>query len=276
MKIKMNKFLMTIAFGAIVFACSKVPVTGRRQLNLLPETQMIGMSTTAYADVLTQTPPLAPSDPRAQRIERIGNKIALQVEEYLKEEKQSKRIKGFEWEFKVVDDPTVNAWCMPGGKVVFYTGILDVCETDEGIAVVMGHEIAHAIARHGNERMSQGLAIQLGGASLSSALGSKPEATQALFAQCFGVGSTLGSLAFSRKHESEADKMGLIFMSMAGYNPAEAVEFWKRMKEASGGAAPPELVSTHPSNDRRIADLEEFMPTALIYYNMSGATNPGN
>lgn len=177
-----------------------------------------------------------------------------------------KRVEGFKWEFNLVDDNAVNAWCMPGGKVVFYTGILPITKTEKGLAVVMGHEVAHAIARHGNERMSQGLATQLGGVALGVALSNKPQQTQQIFNQAYGVGSTLGTLKFSRKHESEADKMGAIFMALAGYNPQESVELWRRMKASSGGAAPPEFMSTHPSHDTRIKDLQAYMPKALKYY----------
>ena len=176
-----------------------------------------------------------------------------------------KRIAGYKWEFNLVNDPAVNAWCMPGGKVVFYTGILPYTLDDTGIAVVMGHEIAHAIARHGNERMSQGLALQLGGASLQVALSEKSEQTQNLFLQSYGLASTVGSLKYSRKHESEADKMGLVFMALAGYNPEGAVDFWKRMSQ-SGGQKPPKILSTHPHDDKRIADIKAYLPHALKHY----------
>ena len=187
------------------------------------------------------------------------------ITRFAKKHQQTKRIKDFKWEFNLVEDNTVNAWCMPGGKVVFYTGILPITKDEKGIAVVMGHEIAHAIARHGNERMSQGLALQGGGIALSLALSDKPELTQNLFQQAYGLGGQLGMLKYSRSHDSEADKMGLVFMAMAGYDPREAVEFWKRMA-AQGGQKPPEFLSTHPSDDTRIKDLEDFMPEALKYY----------
>lgn len=227
---------------------------------------MIGMSSVAYSDFLTANNPLPKSDPRAAMVDRVGKKIAKRVEEYLKDEHQSKRVEGFEWTFELVDDPTINAWCMPGGKVVFYTGILDVTQDETGLAVVMGHEIAHAIARHGNERMSQGLALQAGGTTLEVLQQSKPSVANNLFLQSYGIGAGLGTLAFSRKHETEADKMGLIFMAMAGYDPKEAVAFWKRMA-ALGGEKPPALLSTHPSDDKRVEDLEEFMGEAMWYYN---------
>jgi len=226
----------------------------------------MSMSLTSYQDFLSQNKVLT-SEKNADvaMVKRLGTNISAAVEKYLKDNKQSKRVEGFTWEFNLVDDPTVNAWCMPGGKVVVYTGLLPVTKTEAGLAVVMGHEVAHAIARHGNERMSQQLAIQLGGIGLSVAMSEKPEAAQNIFLQAYGVGSTLGSLKYSRTHESEADKLGLIFMAMAGYNPEEAISFWERMAAASGNE-PPEITSTHPSNDTRIADLKEFMPEALKYY----------
>ena len=201
----------------------------------------------------------------AQMVKTVGNKIAKAVESYLKKHGQGKRVKDFDWDFNLVNDNTVNAWCMPGGKVVFYTGILPITKDENGLAVVMGHEIAHAIARHGNERMSQGLALQGGGIALGVALSDKPELTQTIFQQAYGLGGQLGMLKYSRMHESESDKMGLVFMAMAGYDPREAPEFWKRMK-AQGGAKPPEFLSTHPHDDTRIKDLNEFMPQAMKHY----------
>jgi predicted Zn-dependent protease len=177
----------------------------------------------------------------------------------------SQRISGYQWEFNAVDENTVNAWCMPGGKVVVYTGLLPVTQDEASLAIVMGHEIAHAIARHGNERMSQGLIVQAGGAALQVALSQKPQETQNLFLQSYGVTSQLGMLKYSRTHESEADKMGLVFAAMAGYDPNVAVTFWERMA-AQGGAKPPELLSTHPSDETRIKDIKDFLPEALKYY----------
>jgi len=260
----MKKLLvLVLIFGTI--ACSKVPISGRRQVHMLPESQLMSMSLTQYQTFLTENPKVSDSDSRTKMVKSVGQKIATAVEKYLKDSGQSKRVKGFNWEFNLVDDETVNAWCMPGGKVVFYTGILPITKDEKGLAVVMGHEIAHAVARHGNERMSQGLLIQAGGIGLGVALDTKPELTKNILLQSYGVGSQLGSLKFSRVHESEADKMGLVFMAMAGYNPTEAVEFWKRMK-ANGGQKPPEFLSTHPHDDTRIKDLQEYMPEALKYY----------
>lgn len=256
--------LVLVAIGWLI-SCARVPISGRRQVHLIPEGQMIGMSLQAYNDFLSSSNVLPEQNAQAAKVKAVGDKIAAAVTRYMNDNNLSARIEGFEWEFNTVDDPTVNAWCMPGGKVVFYTGILPVCEDEAGIAVVMGHEIAHAVARHGNERMSQQLIIQAGGVTLAVLMSEKPQLAQDLFLLSYGVGSTLGSLAFSRQHESESDQLGLVFMAMAGYNPEEAPRFWERMS-AGGGAQPPEFLSTHPSHQTRIEDLNAFMPEALQYY----------
>lgn len=249
----------------VLEACSKVPITGRRQLNLLPESDLMAMSLQAYGEFLNENAPLPPADDRVAMVQRIGNKLATAATTFLNENGASERVEGFKWEFNVVDDPTVNAWCMPGGKVVVYTGILPVTQDEAGLALVMGHEIAHAIARHGNERMSQGIALQGAGMTLDVLSASKPGLARDLLMQSYGIGGTLGMLAYSRNHETEADKMGLVFMAMAGYDPRVAPNFWKRMA-ALGGQKPPELLSTHPNDERRVADLEAYMPEALKYY----------
>lgn len=260
------KIVIRLLLVLALVGCAKVPVTGRRQLHMLPESQLMSMSLTQYKAFLSENKTVGSGSSDAQLVKSVGEKIAKAVEQYLKKHQQSKRIKNYTWEFNLVDDNTINAWCMPGGKVVFYTGILPVTKDENGLAVVMGHEIAHAIARHGNERMSQGLLVQAGGIGLSVAMAEKPELTQNLFLQSYGIGSQLGMLKFSRMHESESDKMGLVFMAMAGYDPREAVDFWTRMSEV-GGAKPPEFLSTHPHDDTRIADIKEFLPEALKYYN---------
>ncbi len=262
----MKKYVILLFISIMVIACSKVPITGRRQVNLLPESDMISMSLTAYSDFLGQSTVVPESNDDAAMVKRLGANIKVAVEQFLAKEGQSKRVEGFAWEFNLVEDPTVNAWCMPGGKVVIYTGILEVAQSEKGLAAVMGHEIAHAIARHGNERMSQQLLMQAGGVTLGALTQEQPAMAQQLFALSYGLGSQLGSLAFSRSHETEADKMGLIFMAMAGYDPQEAPKFWERMS-AGGGGEPPEFLSTHPNHDTRISDLNEFMPEALKYYN---------
>jgi predicted Zn-dependent protease len=253
--------------AGVYTACKRVAVTGRSQLSLVPESQMISMSKDQYSQVIQQGP-LSTNQTQVDMIKRVGNTIKTSVEKYMADQGRSKELEGYSWEFNLIkNDSTVNAWCMPGGKVAFYTGILPVCVDETGVAVVMGHEIAHAIAHHGNERMSQQILAQAGGEVASVMLASKSPLTQQLFGAAYGAGAQYGViLPFSRKHESEADEMGLIFMAMAGYDPAQAVEFWKRMKAASGGQAPPEFMSTHPANDRRISDLQAHLPEALKYY----------
>ena len=250
----------------VLIACSKVPITGRKQLNLLPESQMIAMSATAYSEFLSTNPPLPSSNPQAQQVERVGLKISKAVETYLNKNGYKDLAKQFVWEFHTVQDQNVNAWCMPGGRVVFYTGILPICQDDAGIAVVMGPEVAHAVAHHGNERMSQQLGVQAAGMTLDVLTQEKPDLTRQLLLQSYGIGTSLGTLAFSRTHESEADKLGLVFMAMAGYDPREAPQFWTRMSQNSGGQAPPEWLSTHPADQTRINDLNDYMPEALKYY----------
>jgi predicted Zn-dependent protease len=262
---KTHVVLALLVVIAIAVSCAKVPISGRRQLRLIPESELIGMSITSYQQFLDTNNVLPPSNADVVMVRRIGEKIKGSVEKYLADNHMSNRVEGFQWEFNVVKEDAVNAWCMPGGKVVVYTGILPVTQDEGSLAVVMGHEIAHAIARHGNERMSQGLALQLGGLAISVALSEKPALTQNVFLQSYGIGSQLGILAYSRSHEIEADKLGLVFMAMAGYDPQSAIGFWERMSEA-GGQAPPELLSTHPSDETRISTLREFMPEAMKYY----------
>lgn len=251
-------------FVFLTLACTTVPITGRKQVNLMSEANLMQMSLESYNEVLQTSNVFGNYDEEARRVKEIGDRIAKACEEFLKSQGQSDRVQGFNWEFNVIDEPTVNAWCMPGGKVVFYTGILPICKDDDGIATVMGHEIAHAVARHGNERMSQQMMVALGGVSLAVATSQKPQLTQDLYLLSYGVGSTLGTLAFSRSHESEADKMGLVFMEYAGYDSEKAIGFWERMSQAGGGK-PPEMLSTHPSDERRIADIRAFIPAAKGY-----------
>ena len=246
-------------------SCATVPITGRTQLNLIPSSEMLSMSESQYSDFLKENKVSTDKAATAQ-VERVGNKIRDAVVSYMDSHGQGEKIKGYQWEMNLVESKEVNAWCMPGGKVVVYTGILPVAKTDAGLAVVLGHEIGHAIAQHGNERMSQGLLAQTGGLVLGEALRSKPAETQQLWMSAFAVGSQYGALLpFSRLQESEADRIGLVLMAMAGYDPHEAVGFWQRMQNAGGGK-PPELLSTHPSDERRIADLEKEIPEAMKYY----------
>jgi len=259
-------FVPIILLALTVYYCSTVPITGRSQLSLIPDSEMNTMSFSQYSEFI-KTNKLSSNKTDVDMVKRVGVKIQKAVETYFAQKNLSKELAGYQWEFNVVESEEVNAWCMPGGKVVVYTGILPITKDETGLAVVMGHEIAHAIAEHGSERMSHGLMQQLGGVALSVALADEPELTQSLFMTAYGVGSTVGvMLPFSRTHESEADHLGLIFMAMAGYDPNAAVDFWTRMAANSQGA-PPEWLSTHPSNETRIADIKKLLPEALQYYN---------
>ncbi|MCX6182626.1 MAG: M48 family metallopeptidase [Bacteroidetes bacterium] len=260
------KWSLLLCGATIFFACiERVPITNRRQVSLVPESELIAMSLTQYSSFLKANSVLPTSDERTQQVQRVGAKIQAAVESYFASKAMSARLNGYAWEFNVVDDKTINAWCMPGGKVVVYTGLLPITGDDASLAIVMGHEIGHAVARHGNERMSEALAIQAGAKVLQIALDAKAPATQYLFMQSYGAASQLGMLAYSRQHELEADKLGLVFAAMAGYDPRVAVDFWKRMSEKSG-AKPPELLSTHPSDEKRIQEITMYLPEALKYY----------
>lgn len=269
MKRWIRRELVVIAAVATIVACATVPLTGRRQLQLVPRSEMLNMSFTQYDRFLSENTVIT-GTPEAELVARVGHRIADAVEAYMRQIGRSEDLRGYAWEFHLVDNDAVNAWCMPGGKVVVYSGILPVTATETGLAVVMGHEVAHAVAEHGNERMSQLLMAQFGGAALSVAMRDRPEETRNFWFAAYGVGAQVGVLLpYSRLHESEADRLGLNFMAMAGYNPQEAVEFWRRMAAAKEGPAPPELVSTHPADSRRIRDIEEALPAAMEYYEAS-------
>src|SRR6218665_851076 len=261
----MKKIFPLLAIAAFIFGCASVAVTGRKQLNLVSNAEILPMAATQYQEVL-QKGPISADEQNTAMIKRVGGRIQTAVEQYLTQNGRASDLEGFQWEFNLIDDPqTVNAWCMPGGKVAFYTAILPICKDENGVAIVMGHEGAHAIANHGRERMSQGMAQNLGLSVLSVALGQNPTGTSQLFMQAVGMGSNLGMLKFSRSHESEADHMGLIFMALAGYDPQTAPSFWERMA-ALGGEKPPEFLSTHPADETRIRDLKGWMPEAMKYY----------
>jgi predicted Zn-dependent protease len=262
----MKKYFFLLSLLTFSLSCTRVPITNRKQLNLLPESELMQMGLTEYNKFLSTHAVIAEPDPNAALVKKVGQNIQAAVQKFMNSNKKYRnRIAGYKWQFNLVQEKTVNAWCMPGGKVVVYSGLLPVTQNETALAVVMGHEIAHAIARHGNERMSQGLIVQTGAAVLSVALSTKSQATQDLFNQSYGIASGLGTLAYSRKHESEADKLGLVFMAMAGYDPHEAIAFWQRMaKESKGGGI--ELLSTHPSDEKRIADIKKFLPKAMKYY----------
>lgn len=254
-----------LLFFVIIQACSTVPLIGRKQVSLLPESNMVEMSLTSYGQFLQENK-LSDNKGQTDVVKRVGARVSVAVEKYLKENGYTDRIADFKWEFNLVENNEPNAWCMPGGKVVFYSGILPLTQNDAGVAVVMGHEIAHAVARHGNERMSQQMLLQFGGVALSEAIKTKPEETQAIFQAAYGVGSQLGvMLPYSRQHEYEADKLGLIFMAMAGYDPNEAIGFWERMAVNSKGNTP-EFLSTHPVEQNRVQAIRNYLPEAMKYF----------
>jgi predicted Zn-dependent protease len=257
---------LTILSFLFLLSCATVPMTGRKQFVAIPYSQMITLSSESYSKVLAESK-LSTNNYYVNTVRKVGERLTAAVETYLKQNNMQAVTDGYVWQYNVLVSEELNAWCMPGGQIAFYEGILPVCQDENGIAVVMGHEIAHAVAQHGNERMSQQMAIQMGGMALSEALKTQNQQTIDLAMLAFGVGSKLGvELPYSRTHESEADELGLYFMAMAGYNPATAPVFWERMS-AMSSSRPPEFLSTHPDPSNRIENLNRLMPKAMEYYN---------
>lgn len=256
-------------FMALIFlwsACTTVPVSGRKRLSFVPDSVMLNMSYKQY-DQFLSSHKLSKDEEKIRVVKRVGKKIQDAVETYFANNNIEEQLRGYDWEFNLVQSPDVNAWCMPGGKVVVYTGILPLTKTEAGLSVVMGHEIAHAVAKHGNERMSQQLLVQMGGLTLSKAMEEEPEKTRNLWMAAFGLSAQVGFvLPYSRLHEKEADELGLIFMAMAGYDPHEAVSFWQRMANKKEGPAPPEFLSTHPADEERIKHIKDLIPQAMRYF----------
>jgi predicted Zn-dependent protease len=265
---KSKILIFSLMVMMLVIACTRNMITGRNQLSLVSENQMQEMAKTEYKTFLSQNKVANPSQSKdAEMVKRVGSRIANAVTQYYKSKNLSEAIDGYNWEYNLINSNEANAWCMPGGKIVVYSGLLPITQNEAGLAVVVGHEVAHAIARHGSERMSQGLVQQLGGVALNVALSSKPQQTQAIYNNLYGIGSQVGFLLpHSRNQELEADKFGLQFAAMAGYNPREAIPLWERMQANSGGNKPPEFLSTHPAEGTRIARLNKEMPNALKYY----------
>ena len=260
------RHLAFLSSALIIAACSVVPITGRKQVKLLPESTLIEMGLTSYNAFLKENK-LSTDATNTHMIKQVGNNLSSASNRFLRNNGLADEVSSYKWAFNLVEDKTVNAWCMPGGKIVFYTGILPLTKNEAGAAVVMGHEIAHAIAKHGNERMSQGLIQQLGGMALSVALQEKPAETQELYMTAYGIASNVAViLPYSRKQEYEADRIGLILMAMAGYNPNEAVPFWQRMAAHSTNPMPA-FLSTHPSDAKRIEQIKKYLPEAMKYYN---------
>ncbi len=249
----------------LLTSCATVPLTGRKQLSLVSESEVMALSLSQY-DQYLKTNKISTNKSESDRIKRIGNKIAFAVEQSFIDEGLPNYLQGYKWEFNLIEDKSVNAWCMPGGKVVVYTGILPLIKNDAQLATVMSHEIAHAIARHSSERMSEQLLAQGLGSALTVALSQKPQETQKLAMAAFGLGAQVGYLLpFSRTHEYEADELGLYYMAMAGYDPNQSIEFWKAMAQNNSSKSP-EFLSTHPLDENRIARITAKLPDALKYY----------
>jgi predicted Zn-dependent protease len=252
--------------AAVVLAglvgCESVPLTGRSQLNLVSDTEMQTQATAQYQQTLSESK-LSANAEYVARVRRVGARISVATEDWVRRNSVNMQ---FQWEFNVIqDDAQVNAWCMPGGKIAFYTGIMPICADDAGVAIVMGHEVAHALCRHGNERMSQALLAGVGVAALGEAMRSKPAETQAMWTAAVGMGVGVGMLKFSRNQELEADRVGLVLAAMAGYDPRQAVPFWERMEQI-GGSRPVEFLSTHPAEGHRVTEIQRHLPEALEYY----------
>jgi len=267
----MKKVVLIIAIFLGVTACKTNPFTGKSTINFFPNSQIFPTAFAQYDQFLTENNVVKGGEDAAM-IKKVGQRISSAAERWLTANGYAGYLKDYKWEYNLVQDDNVNAWCMPGGKIVFYTGILPITQTERGVAVVMGHEVAHALADHGAQRMSAGTLQQLGAVAGNIAI--KDERTRNTFNQAYGLGSTVGlMLPFSRSHETEADRIGLQIMAIAGYDPGEGSELWKRMKAKSGGEAPPEFMSTHPSNDTRIANLASWAPAARAEANKFGVTS---
>jgi predicted Zn-dependent protease len=260
----MDKRILLTGIGilGLVFACATNPFTGKSTLALVPDSQILPSAFSQYSTFLKENKVIT-GTADAQRVRTVGMKIKSAAEKWLNANGYSGYLANYQWEYNLVDSKEVNAWCMPGGKIVFYTGILPITQDEAGMAVVMGHEVSHALLNHGQQRMSSDVLTQLGAVGVGAAVGGKSEQTQAIAMQAYGVGAQYGvALPFSRSHESEADKIGLTLMAIAGYDPSIAVAFWERMAAKSGGQAPPEFMSTHPSDATRIANIKALIPQA--------------
>jgi predicted Zn-dependent protease len=261
-------YVSVICISILFSGCKTNSITGRSQLDLVPESELQTMALTEYKDFLTKNLVVPATDQNQEMVRTVGNRIATAITKYYNEHGAGDQLKGYTWEFNLVSSKEVNAWCMPGGKVVVYSGLLPVTQTETALAIVLGHEITHAVAGHGRERMSQQLLAQGIQVAGNVALGSDPK-TVSVFNQVYGPAAQLGVLLpYSRKQESEADHYGLIFAAMAGYDPREAIPFWTRMASL-GGEKPPVLLSDHPADEQRIEDLKKVMPEAMKYYESS-------
>ncbi|AUP81158.1 M48 family metallopeptidase [Flavivirga eckloniae] len=267
---KFKKLLLIVGIVMFVLSCATNPFTGKNTLALVPNSQLFPTAFAQYDQFLTENKVIKGTKD-AEMIKRVGQRIAVAAERWLNSNGNQGYLTDYKWEYNLVDDKTVNAWCMPGGKIVFYTGILPIAKGETGVAAIMGHEVAHALANHGQQRMSAAYLQQ--GLAVAGNIAIKDEKSRNAFNQYYGVGTQVGvMLPFSRSHETEADVIGVYLMAIAGYNPDEASELWKRMKANSGGKAPPEILSTHPSNDSRIANLKRLAPEAKAEAKKFGVT----
>lgn len=256
--------LFVLAICSMFYSCKK-NANGRNTLSLVDDATVLSLSSQQYSSFISQNPPVT-GTPEAAMVKRVGDALAVAVQQYLTEKGQSALLEGYQWEFNLVNNPEVNAWCLPGGKIVVYSGLLTLVGSDAELAVVVGHEIAHAVLKHGNERISQQLLAEYGGQALSALMSSKPQQTQQMFNTAFGLSSSLGQLAFSRKQENESDESGLYYMAIANYDPNNAVTFWQKM-QAQGSSNTPVFLSTHPSDEQRIEHIKSLLPAAMEYYN---------
>lgn len=260
----MRKIPLIILILLIIYSCSTVPITGRKRINVVSDSQILPASFAQYEGFLKENK-ISKNTKKTKEVQSVGIRISQAVDKFMRANGMTAEADNYRWEFNLIEDKTVNAWCMPGGKVVFYTGILPICDNTDGIAAVMGHEVAHAFAKHGQERMTSAYGQQLGGIAVAVGTANEDAETRLLWNSIYGVGSQVGMLAYSRTHETEADKLGMVFMIMAGYKPEEAINVWVRMSQRAGGNAPPEFLSTHPSNQTRIANLKAYLPTAIAH-----------
>lgn len=268
----MKKYLIPVISALFFIACNggKNSVTDRSQSFFVSADQMQQMAKTEYRQFLDSVGPIN-GTAEAAMVKRIGSRISSSITKFYNDQGKADALKGFEWEYNLVNSKEANAWCMPGGKIVVYTGILPLTQTENALAVVMGHEIAHAVAEHGRERMSSEMKRQLGGTVLSVLLATKAPETRNVFLSAYDVGTQLGfALPHSRGQELEADRLGLTYAALGGYDPREAVVFWQRMKSAGGGQRPPEFLSTHPAEENRIKQIQELLPEAMKYYKPAG------
>lgn len=271
LEITVNKSLSVLLFAGILgmVSCKRNPITGRSQLSLVSESQVQSMALTQYKSFLTENKVVPVSNNNSEMVKRVGTRIAAAINKYYQTQGLGSTLEGYNWEFNLVESKEVNAWCMPGGKVVVYTGLLPITQNETALAIVLGHEITHAVAGHGRERMSQQLLAQGIQVAGNVALGTNSQAV-GIFNQVYAPASQVGVLLpYARKDEYEADHYGLIFAAMAGYDPREAVPFWQRMA-SMGGEKPPILLSDHPADADRIKKLQELMPEAMKYYNQAG------